>query len=111
MGQFIDAWKSVVLQNYVNFSGRLSRGGYWRFIAVQFVIAIVLVILAQVSGIFLVVYVLFWLGTFLPSLGAAIRRMHDVDKSGWFMLIPIYNLILTLTAGTPGPNKYGPPTA
>jgi uncharacterized membrane protein YhaH (DUF805 family) len=33
--------------------------------------------------------------------------MHDVNKSGWFILIPIYNLILYCTAGTEGPNKYG----
>jgi uncharacterized membrane protein YhaH (DUF805 family) len=38
----------------------------------------------------------------------AVKRMHDVDKSGWFLLIPIYNLILLLTPGTEGPNRFGP---
>jgi uncharacterized membrane protein YhaH (DUF805 family) len=34
--------------------------------------------------------------------------MHDVNKSGWYILIPIYNLILCCTDGTNGPNDYGP---
>ena len=33
--------------------------------------------------------------------------MHDVDKSGWFLVIPIYNLILTITEGTKGDNRFG----
>jgi len=47
------------------------------------------------------------LATLLPGIGVAIRRMHDVGKSGWFMLIPIYNLILAFTEGDKGPNEYG----
>jgi uncharacterized membrane protein YhaH (DUF805 family) len=43
----------------------------------------------------------------LPSIGVSVRRMHDVGKSGWFILIPIYNLILACTEGTRGPNEYG----
>jgi uncharacterized membrane protein YhaH (DUF805 family) len=34
--------------------------------------------------------------------------MHDCDKSGWFALIPVYNIIVFFTAGTPGPNRFGP---
>ena len=44
----------------------------------------------------------------IPSLAVAVRRMHDVGKSGWFLLVPIYNLILALTEGTKGENEYGP---
>ena len=43
----------------------------------------------------------------LPSIAVGVRRMHDVDKSGWFILIPIYNLILAVTPGVVGPNEYG----
>ena len=43
----------------------------------------------------------------LPSIAVGIRRMHDVGKSGWFILIPIYDLILAVTPGVIGPNKYG----
>lgn len=44
----------------------------------------------------------------MPLLGVGIRRMHDLDKSGWFSLIPIYNLVLASTDGTKGPNRFGP---
>lgn len=47
------------------------------------------------------------LGTLIPYIAVTVRRMHDVGKSGWFMLIPIYNLILTLTEGDRGSNQYG----
>jgi len=48
------------------------------------------------------------LAILLPGLGVAIRRMHDVNKSGWFCLIPLYNIVLLITAGTTGPNRFGP---
>ena len=44
----------------------------------------------------------------IPSIAVGVRRMHDVGKSGWFVLIPIYNLILAVTEGDKGDNKYGP---
>jgi uncharacterized membrane protein YhaH (DUF805 family) len=55
-----------------------------------------------------------WLGTIyalaalIPNIALAIRRMHDVGKSGWYCLIPIYNLILCCTDSVPGSNEYGP---
>ena len=45
---------------------------------------------------------------FIPSIAVGVRRMHDVGKSGQFLLIPIYNLILAFTDGNVGPNGYGP---
>jgi uncharacterized membrane protein YhaH (DUF805 family) len=47
------------------------------------------------------------LALFIPGIAVAVRRMHDVGKSGWFILIPIYNLILAVTEGQRGPNEYG----
>tara|TARA_B110000459_G_scaffold179685_1_gene205868 strand:- start:986 stop:1153 length:168 start_codon:yes stop_codon:yes gene_type:complete len=44
----------------------------------------------------------------IPGIAVAVRRMHDVGKSGWFILIPIYNIILAFTDGDSGDNKYGP---
>jgi uncharacterized membrane protein YhaH (DUF805 family) len=58
---------------------------------------------------------LWWLVTFIPNLAVIVRRMHDQDKSGWWFLVGfipfiggIWLLILYLTDGTPGPNRYGP---
>ena len=46
--------------------------------------------------------------TFIPGLAVAVRRMHDVGKSGWYVLIPIYNIVLLASVGEEGENQYGP---
>jgi len=51
--------------------------------------------------------IFYQLAILIPSIAVGVRRMHDVNKSGWFILIPIYNLILAVTDGTKGDNKYG----
>lgn len=48
------------------------------------------------------------LGVLIPAIAVGVRRMHDVGKSGWFLLIPIYNLVLAVTEGEVGENQYGP---
>lgn len=47
------------------------------------------------------------LGFLVPNIAVGVRRMHDVGKSGWFILIPIYNLVLAVTEGQKGDNQYG----
>jgi len=51
---------------------------------------------------------IYHLAVIIPSIAVSVRRMHDVNKSGLYLLIPIYNLILAITDGTKGDNKYGP---
>ena len=55
----------------------------------------------------MIVAPLYSLVAFLPGLAVGVRRMHDVGKSGWFILVPIYNLILALTKGDEGTNEFG----
>ncbi len=97
-----------VLQNYVNFDGRARRSEYWYFVLISTIISIILnfVDAAIGSGIG-ILGAIFSLGTLLPSIAVGVRRMHDVGKSGWFLLIPIYNLILACTNGDTGANAYG----
>lgn len=95
-----------VFRNYANFNGRARRSEYWYFTLFH---VIVLIVLAAISGyiglpVLYFVYILF---AFLPSLAVGVRRMHDVGKSGWYLLIPIYSLILACTEGDKGDNKYG----
>ncbi len=94
------------LQNQANFSGRARRSEYWYFALFNFIIAIVigLIELQLKSTILLNIYIL---AVLVPGLAVAVGRMHDLGKSGWFILIPLYNLILVLTSGTQGENKYG----
>ena len=96
---------SVCLSKYATFTGRASRSEYWFFFLFTLIIAVAAGIISALMGSELVGYALqaaFW----IPGLSVSIRRMHDVDKSGWFILIPIYNFILTLTPGTVGPNRF-----
>ena len=113
MGAF-DYFKNNMTQKYADFNGRARRSEYWYFVLFNMIFAIVAMVLDNVLGLswegigYGWLYLLYALATLLPGLSAAVRRLHDVGKSGWFILIPIYNLILALTAGEVGPNEYGP---
>lgn len=95
-----------VLKKYATFSGRARRSEYWYFALFNAIFSIVLSIADYALGIGFL-NLLYSLIVLIPSLAVAVRRMHDVNKSGWFILIPIYNLILAFTAGDTGPNRYG----
>lgn len=118
MDQFIAAFRDAVQNNYANFEGRLGVGGYWRFVAVNILISIVVNILVTISSVFLVVAVIVWLALLIPGLAATVRRLHDTGKSGWFILIgliPLVGLIVlivwTVKEGDSDVNEYGaPPT-
>ncbi len=92
----IDSVKTCVLQKYANFEGRAKRSEFWWFWLVTFVLSYIPLIGIVVS-----------LGLLVPSIAVGIRRMHDVNKSGWWILCPIYNIVLAATEGTIGPNDYG----
>lgn len=88
--------------NYAEFDGRESRSAYWWWLL--FVILVSAAVetisnppLSDVLDIALL----------LPNISSAVRRMHDVDKSGWYLLIPVYNIILLCQKGTVGENRFG----
>lgn len=97
---FIEAVKSVVT-NYANFNGRSMRSEYWWYFLFSIICS------QGLSFISPSVSLVFSLATIIPSIAVAVRRMHDVGKSGWFILIPIYNIILACTNGDDGSNEYG----
>ena len=106
---------SAVKDNYANFSGRARRREYWGFTLFAYISIIILNILAKSISIFGIPYLIFCLGIFIPSLSIAVRRLHDVGKSGWFLLLllipfvgPIWLLVLNCTDGVLGDNEYGP---
>jgi uncharacterized membrane protein YhaH (DUF805 family) len=89
--------------------GRIRRLTFWLRWLIVFVINIILTILQNVvrdnGFIFIIIVSSFGLSIFMIL--QIIKRMHDVNKSGWYSIIPIYNIILAFTDGTPGPNEYG----
>ena len=95
-----------VLQNYATFGGRARRSEYWYFILFNTIISFGL---GFVGGLMQVNWIsnVYTLAVLIPSIAVAVRRMHDVGKSGWFVLVPIYNLILACTNGVQGDNEYG----
>ena len=109
---------------YVNFSGRAIRSEYWYWVLFVILAEIVTSIIDYVIGAQITTGLvigaqitsgLFGLATFLPSLAVAIRRLHDIDRTGWWIflvLIPLIGAIVLIvwycTKGTPGPNQFGP---
>ena len=95
-----------VLQNYATFSGRARRSEYWYFFLFNIIIAFVLGFVGGLTKM-PIISTIYSLAILIPAIAVGVRRMHDVGKSGWFLLIPIYNLILACTDGINGDNEYG----
>ncbi|MBR3454164.1 MAG: DUF805 domain-containing protein [Bacteroidaceae bacterium] len=91
----VESVKTCLTQKFATFEGRAKRSEYWWFWLVCFVIGYIPIV--QFLGLILLI----------PSIAVGVRRMHDVNKSGWWLLCPIYNIILAATEGTQGPNDYG----
>jgi uncharacterized membrane protein YhaH (DUF805 family) len=107
----LEMYKNTVLNNYANFKGRARRKEYWMFGPLSILIYFVLIVLGFIPVIGVVFFILagiFILGIMVPLFAVAVRRMHDVGKSGWYMFIPIYSLILACTEGEHRTNQYGP---
>jgi uncharacterized membrane protein YhaH (DUF805 family) len=95
-----------VLQNYATFSGRARRSEYWYFFLFNVIISFVLGFVGVSMGTTILSNI-YSLAVLIPGIAVGVRRMHDVGKSGWFILVPIYNLILACTDGENGDNEYG----
>jgi uncharacterized membrane protein YhaH (DUF805 family) len=102
--------------NYVNFSDRACRSEYWYWFLFATVGAIAFdKIDTDIIGSDIpIASAIFTLATFLPGLSLAVRRLHDLDRSGWWCLlclIPVIGVIILLiwfcSKGTDGPNHFG----
>lgn len=120
-------WMLMPLRRYADFSGRSRRKEYWMFtLGVVIVVAFLMFLMILTGGfaaeqagggslLFFWVLVLFGVAVFIPSLAVQVRRFHDQDKSGWFVLlgfIPYVGGLIVLVfmclEGTQGPNRFGP---
>lgn len=111
-------------KRYAQFNGRASRSEFWWFQLFILIVSIPLYLLSFYAGhsgsqgLALVatgLSVVMWLVFVLPCMAATIRRLHDTDRSGWWMLlafVPFVSLVLLvflLLPGTPGDNRFGAP--
>jgi uncharacterized membrane protein YhaH (DUF805 family) len=104
--------------NYVTFSGRASRPAYWWWFLFAVIVAVVASIIDAAIGTWGVVGGLAGLALLLPNLAVSVRRLHDTNRTGWWILIgliPIIGFIVLLVfylqEGDEGENEYGPPPA
>lgn len=134
-------WMLMPYRRYADFSGRSARREYWMFTLLAAIVTTIGVVMMLAGGfnfssnefrsgdsgpsaIFFLgaaVLGLFWLGSFIPSLAVAVRRFHDRDMSGWWVLgfavlgnIPyvgrlasLAQLVILALPGTKGPNRFG----
>ena len=97
---------STCFKKYATFEGRASRSEFWFFYLFYIVVYIVGAIVGAALNSSNLVY-LFIIPIWLPQIAGGVRRMHDVGRSGWFILVPFYNLVLFCTESNSGTNKYG----
>lgn len=102
------------LKKYVDFSGRARRTEYWMFLLFNLVIAMVLGVVEFLLGTMGALGAVFALAILLPSIAVGVRRLHDTDRSGWWLLIaftPIVGtivlLVFLLLDSSPGENRFG----
>ena len=104
----------ATLKKYADFSGRARRTEYWLFVLFSMVIAMVLGVVDYVLGSPGIVGLLFALAILIPSIAVGVRRLHDTDRSGWWLLIafiPIIGtialLVFLLLDSNSGENRFG----
>ena len=110
---------NVITKKYTEFKGRASRKEYWMYVLFGIVISIVLSIVDRILGLstsrgFGLIGSLYSLAVLLPGLAIAVRRLHDTNKSGlWLLLIlvpligPIVILVFLILDGQKQDNQYG----
>lgn len=114
-------WATLPLKKYADFTGRARRKEYWMFALLVIAASVVIGMVEGILGLSgtLAMYgplsLLFMLAILIPSIAVGVRRLHDTNRSGWWMLIgliPIVGSIVLLVffvlEGTRGPNAYGP---
>ena len=95
----MDFKKSVktCFQKYATFNGRASRSEFWYFWLLNYAVYAILLILSNkvpALGFLFIALGIFFLATLIPFTAVAARRLHDVNKSGWFQIIPLPFLLL-----------------
>jgi uncharacterized membrane protein YhaH (DUF805 family) len=114
----VDYYKLVVLERYAKFDGRANRAEYWWFALANAIVQAILWVVAQAADIFIILYFAYAIALLVPSIAVGIRRLHDTNRSGWWLLIslvPCVGIIVLIvflaTQGDAHPNQYGPPPA
>jgi len=97
-------WYFEVLKKYAVFRGRARREEYWMFFLVNFIVLFIVGLIEPLVGGLVGIY---QLGTLIPSIAVGVRRLHDTDRRGWWLLVPIFNLVFLCKDSQPETNRFG----
>ncbi len=107
-------WYVKVLKQYADFNGRARRQEYWMFVLFNIIFSIVAGAIDAAIGSGGAIGGLYGLAVLIPGLAVSVRRLHDIGKSGWMLLVvlipvigAIWLIILFATEGAHGSNEYG----
>lgn len=116
--QFEFAWYLVPWKKYAIFTGRARRKEYWYFTLINLLVVQIAYFIESSGttfGLFFILAILCGLASAIPSLAVGVRRLHDIGRTGWWLLIvvvpiigPLIFLVFTILPSEPGTNKYGP---
>lgn len=114
------SWYLAVLRKYAVFQGRARRKEFWYFVLFNLIVTLVLTVVDVAGGVFDddlgvgLLQGLYSLAILIPSLAVTVRRLHDTDRSGWWMLIgliplvgSIWLLVLLVLDGDSDSNRFG----
>ena len=106
-------WYLGVLKKYAVFSGRARRMEFWMFTLINIIVSIILACIDVFVGT-AILGMIYSLAVLIPSLAVTARRLHDTDRTGWWILIgfvPVIGVIVLLVfmvlEGQPGSNRFG----
>ena len=107
------SWYLAALGKYATFTGRARRKEFWWFTLMSLLVIVALTVAqGMTTGVpddgDSIVANLYQLAVLLPTIAVGVRRMHDSDKSGWWVIVPVANLFLWCVEGSPMDNRFGP---
>lgn len=112
-------WYALAWKNGLDFEGRARRSEYWWFTLFNWLIVVLLMIVDSVvfgdSGVVLIPVLVYMAAVFIPNFSLTVRRLHDIGRSGWWMLVGLVPyigalvlFIFSVLESEPGSNLYGP---
>ncbi len=114
---FVEIALFEIIKKYAKFEGRANRPQYWYFVLTQFLAFFILELLCVIPFVNIIAFLallVLGLGLIVPGIAVSVRRLHDTNKSGWWLLLcfvpfvgSIVILVFMCLEGTKGANKYG----
>ena len=102
-------WYLEVLKKSFVYNGRARRKEFWMFILFNSLISFAIIFIEEIitKSSNRIIFAIYTLAICVPTIAVGVRRMHDSNHNGWWLLFPIMNYVLLFTEGTKGKNRFG----